>query len=67
MGGFSRGGPLPGAEERGGADSVAGDRGVGDGGVGEREWERGRLAGSFTLPSKGGGAPGVPGRWRGGA
>ena len=28
---------------------------------------RGRFRGSFTLPSKGGGTPGVPGRWRGGA
>lgn len=33
--------------------------GVGDG--------RGRFRGSFTLPSKGGGTPGVPGRWSGGA
>lgn len=35
------------------------DVGDGDGG--------GRFIGSFTLPSKGGGTPGVPGRWRGGA
>lgn len=26
----------------------------------------GKTKGSFTLPSKGGGTPGAPGRWRGG-
>lgn len=36
--------------------------------VGEGEGDGGgRFRGSFTLPSKGGGTPGVPGRWRGGA
>lgn len=50
--------------------STAGESGV-DGEVeedlGEEEEEgRGRFKGSFTLPSKGGGTPGVPGRWSGG-
>lgn len=35
--------------------------------VGEGEGEgRGKIKDSFTLPSRGGGTPGVPGRWRGG-
>lgn len=49
--------------------STAGELGVeGEGveDVGERGG-RGSFRGSFTLPSKGRGTPGVPGRWRGGA
>lgn len=39
----------------------------GEGGVGVEEDGGVMLSPSFTLPNKGGGAPGVPGRWRGGA
>lgn len=34
---------------------------------GEERSGRGKLGGSLTLPSKGGGTPREPGRWRGGA
>lgn len=49
------------AGELGVEGEVVEEVGVGDGGG------RDMLRGSFTLPSKGGGTPGVPGRWRGGA
>lgn len=39
----------------------------GEGGVEEEGEGGGRLMPSLTRPNKGGGAPGVPGRWRGGA
>lgn len=53
-----------------GVVSTAGELGVegeAEEDVGERECGgRGRFGGSLTMPSKGGGTPGVPGRWRGG-
>lgn len=65
--GFCRGGADC-ATERAGTESTVGELGmegevVEDVGGGDG---RGRLRGSFTLPSRGGGTPGAPGRWIGG-
>lgn len=69
--GFWRGRAADWVSEREGAVSTAGELGV-EGevadDVGEGDGDgRGRFRGSFTLPNKGGGTPGVPGRWRGSA